>query len=160
LDPTHAFATRLALAGSNTLTGLRAGDVIEVRLFTNRLNAVHSWSAAFESAPDDSASTLDNAIGSAATYPGTFQIGADPTYSTIRFKADRAGVYRVRVSTELQGGDPLGLPVTVSTQEIVAEVGEGAGDESGGCASTHAQASLMALLAALGLAAGLRWRRG
>ncbi|MEZ0314277.1 MAG: thrombospondin type 3 repeat-containing protein [Myxococcota bacterium] len=160
LDPTQAFSTRLALAGANTLTGLRTGDVIEVRLFTNRLNAVHTWSAAFDTAPDDSMSTLDNAIGSAATYPGSFQVGADPTYSTIRFKADRAGAYRVRVSTELQGGDLLGLPVSTSTQEIVAEVGEGAGDESGGCASTRAQASLLALVVALGLAAGLRTRRG
>ena len=159
LDPSQAFATRLALAGSNNLTGLRAGDVVEVRLFTNRLNAVHSWSATFASAPDGSESILDNAIGSAATYPGTFQVGADPTYSTIRFKPDRPGTYRVRVFAELQGGDPLGLPVSASTQEIVAEVGEGTEDASGGCASTRAQASLLALAAALGLAAGLRGRR-
>ncbi len=160
LDPTQSFTTRLALAGSNALGGLRVGDVIEVRLFSNRLNAVHAWSATFSDIPDDSASTLDNAIGSAATYPGTFQVGADPTFSTIRFKADRAGAYRVRVSTELQSGDPLGLPVSLSTQEVVAEVGEGAGDEAGGCASTRAQASLLALVVGLGLAAGVRRRRG
>jgi len=159
LDPSHAFETRLALAGNNDVTHLVTGDVIEIRLFTNRNEQVHHWTAAFQSQPGGSNSTLDNAIGSAATYPGTFQVGADPTYSTIRFKADKAGSYTIQVSTELPNGDPLGLPLATNVQQIKAEVGEGAGESSGGCSSTQAEGSLAALAIGGLVAAVLRRRR-
>ncbi len=159
LDPSHAFDTRLALAGSNELTRLQVGDVIEVRLFSNRLNEVHSWTATFTAQPDGSNSTLDNAIGSSATYPGTFQVGTDPRFSTIRYKADKEGTYTIKVTTELVNGDPLGLPLSSSTQEIKAEVGEGSGDSSGGCSSTQAEGSLAALAIGLSVAAVLRRRK-
>lgn len=159
LDPTHAFETRLALAGSNARTDLRAGDVIEIRLFTNRLNEVHQWTATFSEQPSGSNSTLDNAIGSAPTYPGNFQVGTDPRFSTIRFKADKAGSYSIKVTTSLPNGDPSGLPLSSNTQEIKAEVGEGSGDSSGGCSSTQAEGSLAALAIGLSVAAVLRRRK-
>ena len=86
---------------TTTLNEPDAGDVIEVRLFANRVDAGSPLDRGFQSQPGGSNSTLDNAIGSASTYPASFQVGAGPTYSTIRFKADRAGTYTIQVSTEL-----------------------------------------------------------
>lgn len=158
LDPTQGFETRLGLASATGVTDPRVGDVIEVRLFTNRLAQVHRWSAAFDVLPDGSNTTLDNAIGSASTYPGSFQVGADPRFSTIRFKPDRSGAYSVRVATNLDA-DPLGLPVTSSVHDIRVEVGEAEGEEAGGCASTSTAGGLAALAAALGLLPALRRTR-
>jgi len=158
LDPNNAFDTRLAIAGPNNgTTDLHVGDVIEIRLFTNRLNELHSWSSSFGSQPGGSTSILDNAIGSAGTYPNTFQVGSDPKFSTIRFKADKVGTYSIAVTTQLVNGDTLG--VTSSTQHIEANVSEGTGNSSGGCSSTQAEGALGALAIGLGFAAVLRRRR-
>ncbi len=93
LDPGSAFNTALALAGPNPAENVKTGDIVEVRLFTNRLDQLHSWTSSFGSQPGGSTSVLDNAIGSAGTYPNTFQVGSDPKFSTVRFKADKAGTY-------------------------------------------------------------------
>jgi len=159
LDPSHAFEIRLALSGSNDPSHLVEGDVIEVRVFSNRLESVTHWTATFSTQPAGSNSTLDNAQGSSGVFPGTFQVGNDPRYSTIKFKADKAGEYRVKVTAELVGGDPLGLPISSHTEEIKAEVGEGSGDSSGGCSSTQAEGSLAALAIGLSIAAVLRRRK-
>ena len=152
LDPNNAFDTQLGIAGLNKKP--ETGDVVQVRLFTNRLNQLHSWTAAFTSQPGGSKAVLDNAQGSSGTFPNSFQVGSDPKYSVIQFKADKAGAYTIQVTTKLMSGDGLG--VTTSTQSIVANVTEGTGNSSGGCSSTQAEGALGMLAVGLGLTAVLR----
>lgn len=154
LNPNNAFDTKLAIAGPST--ELEVGDTLEVRLFTNRLDELHSWTANLAEQPSGSDAELDNAIGSAGTYPDSFQVGSDEDLSTIRFKADKAGTYEIRVTTTLVNGDSLG--VSSSTQLVTATVGDGASESSGGCSSTQAQGGLAALAMGLGFAAVLRRR--
>ena len=158
LDPNKAFDVRLGVFGPRTLDDLRVGDTVRVLAFDNRLGEVVRWSANFVRLPGDSDAVLDNAVGSAATYPGSFQIGSDPKVSTIQFRADRAGTYEVAVTVELLNGDPLGLPTGSVTQRATINVGEG-GDSSGGCSSTQAEVSLAALAFGLFLVGFIRRMR-
>lgn len=157
LDPNSAFSVGLAVAGTRPNGELQVGDVVKVLLFTNRLDQIHQWNATFTRTPDGSDALLDNQLGSAATYPGSFQVGSDPRISTIQFKVDKAGAYEVQVTASLPNGDPLNLGGAQITQKITANVGDGDGS-SGGCSSTQAEASLGALAAGLFIAGFVRRR--
>lgn len=168
LDPNVAFRVQLALAGAAVDGIFGVGDPIEVRVFTNRIDVLHNWTARFEELPKDSDVSLVNGVGASATMNGvngekTPQLGACLQYgddgrcsesNTIRFTPDAPGRYVIKVTSKLPQGDAIG-PDT-ATMSIVAEV---EGEPQGGCASAGASGGLAAL--ALGLLAlgGLRRRR-
>jgi hypothetical protein len=161
LNPNSAFDVQLALVLERTGNGIEVGDAVTVAIFSNRLDVNHTWQAQFEQLPRGSSATFNNQEGSGTTLAGFPQVAncirqeADGTCSElnqISFVPDAPGLYEVKVTVNLPGGDPRGYGTTTAVSLIQMEVTGSAG----GCAA-GAGTGLAAM--ALGLMAVTRRRR-
>jgi uncharacterized protein (TIGR03382 family) len=147
LDPQQAFSIYLTLVGDRVSGEFQVGDEIIVALFSNRLGALHNWTARFGTLPADSDASLLNGKGAGNTEVQNPQV-TNGAGDVIKFTPDQPGQYTIRVTSTVPGD----MEATAS-YTIVADVG---GEAKGGCAATSGGFAALALGLLLGV---LRRRR-
>lgn len=156
LDPDGAFRVY-----SPSLSAVRTGESIRLRLFSNREGGVpleYSWTV--EQAPGTSTAVVSNPYGS-VNYAEPFELHyADNNVAT--FTPDAPGEYVIRLVATQVWEDSYSHELGETSEALAFFLVEGEDlSSAAGCsvAGTGARTSTVALLALLGLFIGRRFRR-
>lgn len=149
LDPQASFEIALVVADPKEVYPV--DRPVQLAILSNRPEALHAWTARFDSLPEDSDSSIINAKGSAGTLDAGPQVGnclaRDAAQVCVQstnaeFTPTAPGRYVIDVAVELPRGDALDSSASTDSLVITVE-----GESQGGCSAFGLSGGLLAALA-------------